>query len=169
MNSRHPFRHLSDAAPIQSGHRAKNSRARQVPTRLCVTVIDQSADTATELVEESRPAEPADYEKLLAVVERRIVVTAGAAPTLAFDGHEFWRVTAPKVKALNPIGSGDAFTWIRRMKHIFHRVADHFLMCYMRRIQVFQSQMAESPHLSRRMLSRGALQGTNQSLLARGL
>lgn len=171
------------------------------PTRLCVTVIDQSAETATELVEESRPAEPADYEKLLAVVERRlatcravimsgtiasrgpsdlyfqcvrlaqaarvlsivdatgpalvealkaspglvkpnraeleatvgrrlsderavssavrdlhsrgaqrVVVTAGAAPTLAFDGHQFWRVTAPKVKAVNPIGSGDAFT-----------------------------------------------------------
>jgi tagatose 6-phosphate kinase len=171
------------------------------PTRLCITVIDEYADAVTELVEESRPAEAADYEKLLVIVQRqlatcravimsgtiasngpsdlyfqcvrlaqaahvltivdatgpaliealkaspglvkpnraelaatvgcplsdeksvtsamcelhrrgaeRVVVTAGGDPTLAFDGCEFWRATTPKVKALNPIGSGDAFT-----------------------------------------------------------
>jgi 1-phosphofructokinase family hexose kinase len=41
---------------------------------------------------------------------RRAVVTAGAGATLAFDGARGWRITAPRVKALNPIGSGDAFT-----------------------------------------------------------
>jgi tagatose 6-phosphate kinase len=46
---------------------------------------------------------------------QRVVVTAGAAPTLAFDGQQFWRITSPRRKAVNPIGSGDAFaaalTW----------------------------------------------------------
>jgi 1-phosphofructokinase family hexose kinase len=42
------------------------------PTRQCVTVIDESASTSTELVEESRPVDPADFEKLLAVVQKRL-------------------------------------------------------------------------------------------------
>jgi len=33
-------------------------------TRQCITVIDESAGTQTELVEESQAATPADYEKL---------------------------------------------------------------------------------------------------------
>ncbi len=41
---------------------------------------------------------------------QRVIVTAGKDPALAFDGHKFWRVHAPRIKALNPIGSGDAFT-----------------------------------------------------------
>jgi tagatose 6-phosphate kinase len=40
----------------------------------------------------------------------RIVVTAGKDPTLAFDGQRVWRVTAPRIRAVNPIGSGDSFT-----------------------------------------------------------
>jgi tagatose 6-phosphate kinase len=39
-----------------------------------------------------------------------VVITAGAGPALAFDGDRFWQVTSPRVRALNPIGSGDAFT-----------------------------------------------------------
>lgn len=170
-------------------------------TRQCITLIDESAGTHTELVEESRPVESADFEKLMAVVRRlvakaraavmsgtivtggppglyhdctklatdsgalsvvdargtdliealkakpglvkpnrselavtlgvelkdqsgvinamrelcqrgaqRVVATAGKEPTLAFDGQQFWRVAPPHIKALNPIGSGDAFT-----------------------------------------------------------
>jgi tagatose 6-phosphate kinase len=170
-------------------------------TRQCVTVIDQEAGTQTELVEESAPVEPADFDRLMAIVHRRIrdcravvmsgtitpggpvdlyrqciqmaqetgvfsvvdaqgpalreallarpglvkpnraelaattgreledeatvmsamrdlsergaqrvVVTAGKGPTLAFDGQRFWRVLAPRIVAVNPIGSGDAFT-----------------------------------------------------------
>ncbi len=41
---------------------------------------------------------------------RRVIVTAGERPTLASDGHSHWRITPPPVRALNPIGSGDAFT-----------------------------------------------------------
>ena len=41
-------------------------------TRQCITVIDQSAGRQTELVEESQPVAPADYEKLMRVIRRRI-------------------------------------------------------------------------------------------------
>ena len=41
---------------------------------------------------------------------QRVVVTAGKEPALAFDGRSFWRVQAPRIDAVNPIGSGDAFT-----------------------------------------------------------
>jgi 1-phosphofructokinase family hexose kinase len=173
----------------------------QAPTRQCITVIDQATGAITELVEESRAVDPADYEKLLVIVQRRVascqaivmsgtialggpadlyfrcaclaheagalsiadasgpalvevlkaspdvvkpnrvelaatvgrplmdtgavkaailelrergaqrvVVTAGADPTLAFDGAHFFQVTAPTVPVVNPIGSGDAFT-----------------------------------------------------------
>jgi len=41
---------------------------------------------------------------------QRVVVTAGRQPTLAFDGQTFWKIASPKIKAVNPIGSGDAFT-----------------------------------------------------------
>jgi tagatose 6-phosphate kinase len=40
---------------------------------------------------------------------QRVVVTAGKEATLAFDGKTFWSVVPPRVKAMNPIGSGDAF------------------------------------------------------------
>ena len=170
-------------------------------TRLCTTVIDESAGTHTELVEESRAVSTADFEKLKAVVERRlpgcraaimsgtlargcpedfyyrcarlaneagalsiadaqgpallealkarpglvkpnrpelaattgrelsddttvlfamselcergaqrVVVTSGKEPALAFDGKQCWRIASPFIKALNPNGSGDAFT-----------------------------------------------------------
>jgi tagatose 6-phosphate kinase len=41
---------------------------------------------------------------------RWAVVTMGAEGAVAGDGREAWYVAAPKVKAVNPIGSGDAFT-----------------------------------------------------------
>jgi len=41
---------------------------------------------------------------------RRVVVTAGSQPTLALDGQSCWRIRAPRIEAVNSIGSGDAFT-----------------------------------------------------------
>jgi 1-phosphofructokinase family hexose kinase len=170
-------------------------------TRQCTTVIDESAGTHTELVEESQATTTADGDKLLAILRRRIIgcraavmsgtivpgvpvdlyfqctqlaeaagvlsvvdaqkapllealkagpalvkpnhaelsatigrdlkddaalmaamrelgergarrviVTAGKNPALAFDGRNFWRVVAPRIKVVNPTGSGDAFT-----------------------------------------------------------
>src|SRR5882672_1394349 len=42
------------------------------PTRQCVTVIDQQAQTQTELVEESQPVSPEHYEALIEIVRRRM-------------------------------------------------------------------------------------------------
>ena len=171
------------------------------PTRQCITVIDESAATITELVEESRPVSTDDYELLTQIIRRRIencraviisgtmtpggppefyrqctqlahesraitildahgpplahaleakpdvvkpnraelaamskqrlqsepdviagmrglhdrgaqrvIITAGKEPTLAFDGRSVWRIRSGPTRALNPIGSGDAFT-----------------------------------------------------------
>ncbi|HLX96593.1 MAG TPA: hexose kinase [Verrucomicrobiae bacterium] len=41
-------------------------------TRQCLTIIDELAGTHTELVEESHPVQPADFDKLLAVIRRRV-------------------------------------------------------------------------------------------------
>jgi tagatose 6-phosphate kinase len=170
-------------------------------TRQCTTLLDTSAGTQTELVEESQPVAAADYEELMRVIRRRVqgcravvmsgtitpggppdlyfhgtqiaheagaiavvdaqgpalletlrakpelvkpnrselaatlgrelkdeaavlatirelcqcgaqrvVVTAGKDPGLAFDGQHWWRVHPPRIDAVNPIGSGDAFT-----------------------------------------------------------
>ena len=170
-------------------------------TRECVTVVDESAGTYTELVEESRPVEPVNFDKFMSVIRnrmpacravvmsgtiatggprslyhdctrlaeaagalsvvdaqgaalmealkakpglvkpnrpelaattdrelkndsdlmsamqelhergaQRMIVTAGKEPTLAFDGKTFWQIITPRIRAVNPIGSGDAFT-----------------------------------------------------------
>ncbi|HYG35972.1 MAG TPA: hexose kinase [Clostridia bacterium] len=170
-------------------------------TRQCITVVDESAGTITELVQESQPVSAADYMQLEEIVRRRlpgcqavvmsgtiapgvpsdfyfrttelaqqsgvmpivdaqgtaliealrakpalvkpnrkelaatvgqeldsdsavlsamkqlqqhgaerVVVTAGQHPTLAFDGRQSWRIQSPRIKAVNPIGSGDSFT-----------------------------------------------------------
>jgi len=44
----------------------------KAPTRQCITVIDESADTHTELVEENRPVTRADFGKFMAIVRRHI-------------------------------------------------------------------------------------------------
>ena len=188
---------------LRAGLAARGIQLECVPvpvrTRQCITVIDESAGAHTELVEESKPVPEADYEKLIAIVRRRIpeskavimsgsltpggptdlyfrctqlaeqagalsvvdaqgqpllealkarpglvkpnrselaastgrqlkdetavmsamrelrdrgaqrvVVTAGKEPALAFDGATFWRISAPLIKPVNPIGSGDA-------------------------------------------------------------
>jgi tagatose 6-phosphate kinase len=40
----------------------------------------------------------------------RVVVTAGKELCLASDGRDLWRIRPPQIQAINPIGSGDAFT-----------------------------------------------------------
>jgi tagatose 6-phosphate kinase len=41
---------------------------------------------------------------------KHVVITAGREPTLAFDGRKFYKIFGPEINAVNPIGSGDAFT-----------------------------------------------------------
>ncbi len=171
------------------------------PTRQCISVLDESAQTVTELVEESRSLAASDYALLRALTQRRlstakavvmsgsitpggpmdlykqvteqanatgilsvvdaqgaplieamdvqpglvkpnraelaatvqrslgdesaviaamhevrkrgarrVVVTAGKEPALALDNDHLWRIHSPRISAVNPIGSGDAFT-----------------------------------------------------------
>jgi tagatose 6-phosphate kinase len=171
------------------------------PTRQCISVLDESARTVTELVEESRPVTSSDYDTLRAVIQKRlrncdavvmsgsltpggpvnfyeeitrqanaagvlsvvdaqgppliealavkpglvkpnrrelaatvqssveseheviaamrqlrergairVVVTDGKAATLALHEDCLWRIRSPAISAVNPIGSGDAFT-----------------------------------------------------------
>jgi fructose-1-phosphate kinase PfkB-like protein len=40
---------------------------------------------------------------------QRCVITAGAAPVVAFDGRRFYRIRGATAPVVNPIGSGDAF------------------------------------------------------------
>lgn len=67
-----------------------------------------AATTGRELPDEASTL--AAMRELAERGARRVVVTAGAAATLAFDGARFWRIATSRVRALNPIGSGDAFT-----------------------------------------------------------
>jgi tagatose 6-phosphate kinase len=46
--------------------------------------------------------------KLMKLGAEFVVITHGAKPVMAFKGRERWRVRPPRVKAVNPIGSGDA-------------------------------------------------------------
>jgi tagatose 6-phosphate kinase len=74
------LRSLLEAQGIEHDFVSVTARTRQ-----CVTVIDESDGRVTELVEESRPVEPADYDKLMVVIHRRInqaraVVMSGTLP-----------------------------------------------------------------------------------------
>jgi tagatose 6-phosphate kinase len=37
------------------------------------------------------------------------IITDGPHEAVASDGESFWRITPPRIRAVNPIGSGDAF------------------------------------------------------------
>jgi tagatose 6-phosphate kinase len=49
-------------------------------------------------------------KKLLDLGAQNSVITLGADGALATDGTDFWRIRPPAVKAMNSVGSGDAFT-----------------------------------------------------------
>ena len=67
-------------------------------TRQCITLLDTSAGTQTELVEESQPVAPADYEELMHVIRRRVkgcravvmsgTITPGGPADLYFQGTQ---------------------------------------------------------------------------------
>jgi tagatose 6-phosphate kinase len=87
-------------------------------------VLEQALAAKPDLVKPNRaelaatlgyelPDEQALLNGMRALYERgaaRVIVTAGAHPTLAFDGRKCWRVEAPRINTVNPIGSGDSFT-----------------------------------------------------------
>ena len=49
-------------------------------TRQCTTLLDTSAGTQTELVEESQPVAATDYEELMRVIRRRVRGCGGRCP-----------------------------------------------------------------------------------------
>jgi tagatose 6-phosphate kinase len=48
--------------------------------------------------------------KLLDLGAQNAVITLGADGAIATDGNDFWRIHSPPIKAINSVGSGDAFT-----------------------------------------------------------
>jgi len=62
--------------------------------------LGENLQTETQLI--------AAMRKVHQLGAQRVVITAGANPTLAFDGELWWRIIPPKIKPLNPIGSGDS-------------------------------------------------------------
>jgi tagatose 6-phosphate kinase len=52
----------------------------------------------------------AAMEELIGRGVERVVITRGAEPSLALHNNVRWRITPPKIAAVNPIGSGDSFT-----------------------------------------------------------
>jgi tagatose 6-phosphate kinase len=77
--------------------------ATAAQTRLCTTVIDRAAGTATELVEESPPASEAEWAKLVAMIEAKLdgvkaAVFAGTlAPGAPSDCLARWVGRVPRV------------------------------------------------------------------------
>jgi tagatose 6-phosphate kinase len=47
-------------------------------------------------------------KRLIALGPTWAVITQGKAGAIVSDGDRFWRIASPRVKAVNPIGSGDA-------------------------------------------------------------
>src|SRR5437899_5161604 len=78
-------------------------------TRQCVTVIDQSAGTQTELVEESQPVPPEDYEKLTAIIRRRangcraVIMSGTITPNGPVDCYFQWTRVAHAAGAMSVI------------------------------------------------------------------
>jgi tagatose 6-phosphate kinase len=48
--------------------------------------------------------------KLIAAGPQWAVVTHGGQPALASDGRTLWRIVPPRIAAISPVGSGDAFS-----------------------------------------------------------
>lgn len=83
-------------------------------TRQCVTVIDESAGTHTELVEESQPVRPEDFDALKEILARRIsgcravvmsgTITPGGPAELYFQVTQ-WAHTAGAIPVVDAQGA----------------------------------------------------------------
>ena len=85
-----------------------------VRTRQCITVIDQSAAMQTELVEESQPVASTDFDKLVAIIERRVkncravVVSGTITPGGAVDLYSRCTRMAHDAGALSVVDASGA-------------------------------------------------------------
>jgi tagatose 6-phosphate kinase len=101
MAEREGVRPIVDARgePLRQAMQHHRAIVKMNRDELAATVGKSLADDL-ELAEAMRAALPP---------EGIIVVTSGGAAAFAWDGEVFLRVTPPKIKAFNPVGSGDAF------------------------------------------------------------
>ena len=101
--------HAAGAIPVVDAQGAALIEAlRAKPGLIKPNRVELAATVRRELTDDA-----AVMSAMRELVERgaeRAVVTAGKEPTLAFDGKGFWRIRAPRIDTINPIGSGDAFT-----------------------------------------------------------
>jgi len=67
-----------------------------------------AATAGRDLEEESQAVKA--MRELIEQGAKRAVITAGKCPALALEGQSLWRISSPQIQAVNPIGSGDAFT-----------------------------------------------------------
>lgn len=82
-----------------------------LPTRPAVVKPNKSELEKT--VGHSLPDENSTFEAMKELMARgagSVVVTQGPKPVLAVNAQGKWKVSCPKINAVNPIGSGDAFT-----------------------------------------------------------
>jgi tagatose 6-phosphate kinase len=80
--------------------------------KTCPSIIKPNRQELSQTV--SAPVETDDQIKsairqLLAMGPKWAVVTNGSKETVASDGQSFWKISAPKVDVVSPIGSGDSF------------------------------------------------------------
>ena len=91
----------SDGEPMRLGIEAGPYLIKPNRVELCATVgRDLRGEKAVRVA----------MEELQQRGAQRVVVTNAKGPALAFDGSRYWRIHPPAIRALNPIGSGDAFT-----------------------------------------------------------
>jgi tagatose 6-phosphate kinase len=90
--------------------------AKGAPLRIALaerpTVIKPNRAELAMALEMSIDSEQSLRDAMRQAVELRaqwVAVTHGTDDTFVSDGSRFWRIPTPKVKAVNPIGSGDSF------------------------------------------------------------
>lgn len=74
---------------------------------LCKPNLDELSATVGHAIE----SDAAAFEACRRLVERGVrwvLVTHGREPTRLSDGRSLWRIPVPRVKSVNPIGSGDS-------------------------------------------------------------
>jgi tagatose 6-phosphate kinase len=95
---------LADLESVGIAHRFVQVSA---PTRMCITLVDRAGQTATELIEESKPVEPAAYAQLLEVLRSLlpesdgVVLSGSLTPGAPADFYA--RCVAAVVSAGKPV------------------------------------------------------------------
>jgi tagatose 6-phosphate kinase len=93
----------------------------EAPTRTCVTVLDQNAGTATELIEESREVEASAWDRLRQRIQEllkraKIMVMSGSLPPGAPQDFYGWCVQAANAAGAAAIVDGSGEPLLRALE-----------------------------------------------------